>query len=67
MPNLSPVLLAEDNPDDVRLLRRALQDNKALNPVQVVGNGEEAISTWPARDSSPIAPFIPSRCFFCWI
>jgi len=43
MPNLSPVLLAEDNLDDVRLLRRALQENMALNPVQVVGNGEEAI------------------------
>lgn len=43
MPNLSPVLLAEDNPEDVLLLRRALRENKALNPVQAVGNGEEAI------------------------
>ena len=43
MPNLSPVLLAEDNPDDVFLVRRAFQDNKALNPVHAVGNGDEAI------------------------
>src|SRR5512136_803390 len=43
MPNLSPVLLAEDNANDVVLLRRAFAENKALNPVQAVGNGEEAI------------------------
>ena len=43
MPNLSPVLLAEDDPSDVLLVRRAFQENKALNLVQAVGNGEEAI------------------------
>src|SRR5512137_2871236 len=43
MSNLSPVLLAEDNPDDILLIRRALHENKALNPVHTVGNGEEAI------------------------
>jgi CheY-like chemotaxis protein len=43
MPNLSTVLLAEDDPNDVLLFRRAFQENKALNPVQAVGNGEEAI------------------------
>jgi len=43
MPNVSPVLLAEDNPNDVLLVRRAFEDTKALNPLQVVGNGQEAI------------------------
>jgi len=43
MPHLSPVLLAEDDPKEVLLLRRAFQDNRALNPVQAVNNGEEAI------------------------
>jgi CheY-like chemotaxis protein len=43
MPSFSPVLLAEDNPNDVLLLRRALEDTKALNPLHVVGNGVEAI------------------------
>ncbi len=43
MPNISPVLLAEDNPNDVLLVRRAFEDTKALNPLQVVGNGQEAI------------------------
>jgi CheY-like chemotaxis protein len=43
MSNLSPVLLAEDNPDDVLLVRRAFKENKAPNPVHAVANGEEAI------------------------
>ena len=43
MSNLSPVLVAEDNPNDVFLVRRAFQENKALNPVHAVGNGDEAI------------------------
>jgi CheY-like chemotaxis protein len=43
MSHLNPVLLAEDNPNDVLLVRRALQESNALNPVHAVGNGEEAI------------------------
>ncbi len=43
MSNLSPVLLAEDDPNDVLLVRRAFQENQTLNPVHAVGNGEEAI------------------------
>ena len=44
MPSLSPVLLAEDNSNDVLLVRRAFQENRALNPVHAVCNGEEAIN-----------------------
>jgi CheY-like chemotaxis protein len=43
MANISPVLLAEDNPDDVLLIRQALEECKAVHPLQVVGNGQEAI------------------------
>ncbi len=43
MTNLSPVLLAEDNPDDAFLVRRALHETGTLNPLQVVGDGQEAI------------------------
>ncbi len=43
MIELSPVLLAEDNPDDAYLVRRALRETGTLNPLQVVGNGQEAI------------------------
>jgi CheY-like chemotaxis protein len=59
MSNLSPVLLAEDNPNDVLLVRRALEDTKALNPLHVVGNGVEAIQylagegTFADRDAYP--------------
>jgi CheY-like chemotaxis protein len=43
MSNLSPVLVAEDNPNDVYLVRRAFQENNVANPVHAVGNGDEAI------------------------
>ena len=43
MANLSPVLLAEDNPNDVELVRRAFREANALNPVHAVGDGDEAI------------------------
>jgi CheY-like chemotaxis protein len=43
MANLSPILLAEDNPNDVILIRRAFEETNALNPLQVVENGAEAI------------------------
>ncbi len=36
-------MLAEDNPDDVFLVRRALRETNALNPLQVVNNGQDAI------------------------
>ena len=43
MPNLPPVLLAEDEPEDVLLIRKALRDCGARNPLQLVHNGQEAI------------------------
>ena len=38
-----PVLLAEVNPDDAYLIRRALGETGARNPVCVVRDGQEAI------------------------
>jgi CheY-like chemotaxis protein len=43
MPNVSPVLLAEDNANDVLLIRRAFEENETSNPLHVVGNGQDAI------------------------
>ena len=43
MAQLSPVLVAEDNPNDVLLLRKAFSETGTVNPLVVVGNGEEAI------------------------
>ena len=38
------ILLVEDNPGDVRLTQEALKENKMLNHLSVVVEGEDAIS-----------------------
>lgn len=38
------ILLAEDNEDDVAMMRRAFKKANFLNPLHVVENGEEAIA-----------------------
>ena len=43
MATLSPVLLAEDNPNDVELVRRAFREANTPNPVHAVGDGDQAI------------------------
>jgi CheY-like chemotaxis protein len=37
------ILLAEDNPDDVALMRRAMRKANLASPLQVVDDGEKAI------------------------
>lgn len=37
------VLVVEDNPDDVLLLRRAFDRAQIANPIQVVNDGQEAL------------------------
>ena len=39
----STILLAEDDEDDVLLMRRAFIKSRLANPLQVVRDGEEAI------------------------
>src|SRR5436190_6916229 len=43
MANTAPVLVAEDDPNDVFLLRRAFQKAGVSNPLVVFRNGQEAI------------------------
>jgi two-component system, chemotaxis family, response regulator Rcp1 len=38
------ILLVEDNPGDVRLTREALKEGKVVNNLQIVEDGEEALS-----------------------
>ena len=38
------ILLAEDDPNDVLLIQRALQRNHVANPLQVVRDGEQALA-----------------------
>lgn len=36
------ILLVEDDPNDVMLIKRAFEKGKIVNPIQVVDNGEDA-------------------------
>jgi CheY-like chemotaxis protein len=44
MPQQGIILIVEDREDDILLIRRSLQRSGVINPIQVVRNGEEAIS-----------------------
>jgi len=41
---LVPILLAEDNDDDVSLTRRAFERARVLNPLHVVSDGEQVVA-----------------------
>ncbi|HEY0968779.1 MAG TPA: response regulator [Opitutaceae bacterium] len=43
MPNLRPLLLVEDNPNDVELTVNALQEARLVNTIDVVNDGEQAL------------------------
>jgi CheY-like chemotaxis protein len=43
MPSLRPILLAEDNPNDVELTLTALRTLKLVNEIVVVNNGAEVL------------------------
>jgi len=46
---LYTILLVEDDPNDVLLIRRAFRKSDVANPIQVVGDGEEAIAYLSGR------------------
>ena len=48
---LRPILLAEDNPMDVDLTRRAFTKRKLTNPIEVARDGEEALAWIPKWDA----------------
>jgi CheY-like chemotaxis protein len=43
-PKAFPVLVVEDNPDDVLFIRRAFTKAKLANPLRFARNGEEAVA-----------------------
>ena len=53
-----PILLIEDNPQDVDLTLRAFKKQRLINPIQVARDGEEAISWIPRWDSGESLPLI---------
>src|SRR5947209_4971065 len=50
MPETTVILLAEDDEDQIFLIRRALREAGILNPLHVVRNGEEAIAYLSGTD-----------------
>lgn len=54
---MKPILLVEDNPDDVELTMRAFARRKLANPVIVARDGEEAqswIGRWESGEELPL-------------
>jgi len=51
-----PILLVEDNPDDVTLTVRALRKNDIENEVVVAGDGEQALALLHPPDGTPLKP-----------
>lgn len=51
-----PILLVEDNPDDIELTRRAFRKNNLMNPIVVAPDGAAALDylfgrgAWEGRD-----------------
>jgi CheY-like chemotaxis protein len=43
MPHVRPILLAEDNPNDVELVVTALKDARLVNEIIVANDGEQAL------------------------
>ena len=51
-----PILLVEDNPDDVALTLRALKKNNILNPITVATDGAEALTFLFDGDRADLEP-----------
>jgi two-component system, chemotaxis family, response regulator Rcp1 len=50
------ILLAEDNPGDIRLTQQALKDSKMHNNLHVVNDGEQAVAFLRRKPSFEHAP-----------
>ena len=64
MSNTAPVLVAEDDPNDVFLLRRAFQKAGMSNPLVVFHNGQEAIDYLSHTDRAGLEKSIGPALFF---
>jgi CheY-like chemotaxis protein len=60
MKDTDPIVLVEDNEDDIVLTRRALSRNKIGNPLVVARDGAEALELLLARTAPPSIP--PLSC-----
>jgi len=55
-PHDNSILMAEDNPDDVIITKRAWKKGQIQNPLHIVNNGEEAIEFLHKKGSYTDAP-----------
>jgi two-component system response regulator len=51
--NGEPILLVEDNPDDVAFTLRAFKKNNISNEIVVAADGEQALALLLAEDATP--------------
>jgi CheY-like chemotaxis protein len=51
-----PIVLVEDNPDDVLLMQRAFRKLNLLNPLKVLHDGEEAVAFLSQAQSQSEVP-----------
>ena len=51
--NGDPILLVEDNPDDVTFIRRAFKKNGITNRIVVAPDGEQALALLLPREGAP--------------
>jgi CheY-like chemotaxis protein len=56
-PALPAILIAEDDPNDLFLLQRALVDSGVRNPIQTFGNGIEIIEHLKRLTAGTASPF----------
>lgn len=60
MPSLRPILLVEDNPNDVELTLAALREANIANPIDIASDGEQALDYLFRRGAyTDRSPFLP--------
>jgi two-component system, response regulator len=58
MNDTDPIVLIEDNEDDIVLTRRALESNKIGNPLVIARDGAEALELLLGKDGHKLQPAI---------
>ncbi len=60
------ILLVEDNPSDIKLTKRALEQNQITNELIVAEDGEEALDYLLAPANMQAGTSGLSRLWCCW-
>jgi len=61
--NQTTILLAEDDQNDVMLIKRSFSKARIINPITCVDNGEQAIAYLKGEGRTPTAS--NTRCHLC--